>query len=107
MELAQWTIVTVFLQGQSPLRREIIRNADRRGKIEALEAAGEGIIENGIHDDVDRMEMPANDRPNLRREVAWLPVQGVVTELKIRTEKETVIGRMRPDEESAELAAVN
>ena len=36
-----------------------------------------------------------------------LPVQGVVAELKVCAEKKLAIGRMRPDEEQADLASVN
>src|ERR1700734_1452797 len=53
------------------------------------------------------MQVPANDGANLRSKMVRLPVQGVVAELKVRTEKKLVIGRMRPDEEQPNFASVN
>src|SRR5271168_725463 len=83
------------------------RNAYRWSEIEVAEAADKRVIENGIHDNVHRVEVPTDDRPNFRREMVWLPVQCVVAELKVRTIKESVVVRMGPDKEQADFSSVN
>ena len=62
-----------------PLGIEIVSHARRGREIQALEAAGKGVVENRIDDNVHRMQVPADDGPDLGGVAPLIPMFGVVS----------------------------
>ena len=107
IELAQGSDIGILLNGHCPLGRKIVSDPCRWREVEILEAADKGVIENGIHDDVHRMQVQSDDRPNLGCKVIQIPMFGVVTEFEIHGAKECAIVGMRRGEQQAYLAAID
>src|SRR3954454_16061141 len=59
--------VVVLLERYGPPRRKVIRDAGGRHELEILEAVVGG-VDDRVDDDIERLEVPADDRPHLRRE---------------------------------------
>src|SRR6266700_2558959 len=95
VEVAQRPEIGVLFNGDGPFGIEIVSHSGCRGKIETLKTARKGIVENGIHDDVDRMQVPTDDRSNFRSVAPLIPMLGIVTELEVCGVKELAIIRMR------------
>src|SRR4029453_2816267 len=60
----------------------------------------------GVDEYVGLVEMPADDRPDFRREAMRVPSLRVVAELEVRAEYELPIVSVRHGEERAQLEAV-
>src|SRR5207237_3636615 len=65
VELMQWPEVVVLLDGQSPRMGEIAGDSRRWREVQVFEAVVRG-VENRIDDDVDRMQVLADDREIVR-----------------------------------------
>src|SRR5579862_1953394 len=92
---------------RSEFGSEIVSYAGSRGKIKIRESATERIIEDRIDDDIDGMQVHANDGPNLRGKTDGFPIRCVVTKFEIRAVKECAIRGVRFYKEQADLAAIN
>ena len=58
-----------ILGRKRPARRQIVGDAHRGHELEVAQAVIRG-IDNRVDDDVDGLQMPADDRADLRRETA-------------------------------------
>src|SRR5215475_11302531 len=65
VELAQRTQVGVLLQRDGALFGEIVSYSCRWREIEALKATMVGFVENWVYDNICRLQVPTDDRPNL------------------------------------------
>jgi len=106
IEMAQRADIVVLLGSDGPRTVEIVGDAGFGREIETLGAAAPGIIENGIDDDVPRMQMPAEDGPNLRRGAIGIPIFRVVTEFEICAEEKFAVVGMWADKQHAKFETV-
>src|SRR5262249_12870368 len=89
-KVAQWTEVAVVFDSQRAVL-QVVSHARCRREIEAFEAALPRVIENRIDDDIHRLQMPSDDRPNFGCVPILVPMFRVVAEFEIRAIKELAI----------------
>src|SRR5256714_11761517 len=105
VELMQWPEVVVLFDGQSPRTGDIAGDSRRWREVQVFLAVVRG-VENRIDDDVHRMQVPTDDRSNLRGEARRVPMLGVVAEFEIHAVEESPIIGMRHREQQAQLHAI-
>src|SRR5438105_14712770 len=105
VELMERPEIVVLLDGQFPRTREIAGDSRCWRKVQILQAVVRG-VENRIDDDVHGMEVPTDDRSNLRGEARRVPMPGVEAEFEIHAVEESPIIRTRYREQQTQLQAV-
>src|SRR5207247_5515511 len=91
--------------GNGPHLREVVSNSRSRHEYEILQAVVRR-VDDRIDDDVDRLQVPAHDRSNLRGVALLVPMLRIDAEFEIgAVEKPAVVGVWH-GEERAELETV-
>jgi hypothetical protein len=90
-EVAQRTIVGIFLEGGCVFVIKVVSNASRGNEFEAAEAATLVGIDDWIEDDVNRVQVQAFDGPNLGGDTPRLPIAVIDAELEIYAIEQCVI----------------
>src|SRR6185312_46246 len=98
--------IIILLGGHSPHRREVVVDARRGDEVETLDAALVLGVEDRIDDDVDRFQVPADDRPRLLGKAAVVPAVRVGAELEVHAIDERAIIGVRDHEQRPQLEAV-
>src|SRR6266576_3766981 len=105
VELVYRPKISVLLDGQLPRMGEIAGDPRCWCEVQILQAVVRG-IENWVEDDVYRLQVPTNDRANLRGDARRVPMLGVVAELEIHAVENRAFIGLRDGEQHAYLDAV-
>src|SRR5207247_3446208 len=91
--------------GNGPHLREVVSNSRSRHEYEILQAVVRR-VDDRIDDDVDRLQVPAHDRSNLRGVALLVPMLRIDAEFEIGAEENPPLVRVWHGEERAELETV-
>ncbi len=83
LEAVQRAEAVIFFGGKGPAVVEVVSNASGRVVLEIAGAAGIVRIEDGVVNDVPRVQMKTNDRPDFGGNRSGLPVVLIDAEFKI------------------------
>src|SRR5579863_746692 len=103
--MVEGTEVGVFLERERHPPIDVPGGTHGGCEVELREAV-EVRVEDRVHDEIVRAEAPADDRADLAREAARLPVRGVVAQLEIHTVEKASSACVGDDEERPQLRTV-
>src|SRR5579863_337741 len=106
-EFVQRTEVGILFGGHGPFVVQVVRNAGRGNVFEMLDPANVVGVHDGVVDDVPRMQMDTDDRPDLGGDAPGFPVVVVDAELEVDAVKEEVILGVGAHEQFSQLEAVD
>src|SRR5262245_15923875 len=105
-ELVHWPKVRVFFQADRPGLRRVEHDALRRHELEVLEAVPLR-IDNRVDDHIPLIEVPADDRPDLRCKALRIPPFRVEAVLDVHAVNEGPVSSMRYSKQRTELESVD
>ena len=84
IELAQRPEIGIFFGGNRPFVVQVVRDSSSGNELEISETTPVLSVHNRIEDDVHRVQMQANNRPEFRGDAPGLPVMVIYAELEIQ-----------------------
>jgi len=98
--------IGVLFGRQSEFVRKLVGDAGSRREVKVAKSATPRIVEDRVGNEIDLVEMEAEDGPNLGSEPIGVPIAGVVTEFKIASVKQCALVVLWGDKEHPNFETV-
>src|ERR1700730_8309137 len=105
MDISERSQIRIFLDTDSPFGGKIVRNSCLRRQVEILEPIVSR-IDDWIKNQIHRMQVPSDNRPDFRGDPRRFPIPFIVAMLKIDAVEKFSVGGMRRHKQSPNLKPV-